>query len=116
LKLADYSSGLFYDLTYSSDGSGGYNITGATAGPNVGSPEAFVYVQNAPHFTQQSALLSDYSDSTVKAYAIDSTGNPTGAGTTFISGLSGVDGATIDPVTGDFLFSTYNNQTIVRVQ
>jgi hypothetical protein len=53
-------------------------------------------------------LVSEYSAGGVAAYAVDGNGNPIAATRrSFITGLSGADGAFIDPVTGDFLFSTF---------
>src|SRR4029434_10134117 len=58
-------------------------------------------------FGSQSMLVSEYSAGNVAAYTIDANGNPVpGSRRTFIAGLDGAEGAPIDPLTGDFLFST----------
>jgi hypothetical protein len=55
-------------------------------------------------------LVSEYSAGQVAAYAVDAHGDPiVSTRRTFIADLSGADGAYIDPVTGDFLFSTFGN-------
>ena len=50
-------------------------------------------------------------------YNVDDNGDPEPqTRSTFISGLSGAEGAAIDPVTGDFLFGTYGSgNRIIRV-
>ena len=52
----------------------------------------------------------------VGAYLVDAEGNPlVGSRRTFLSGLTGAEGAVIDPVTGDFLFSTFGGSSQVVV-
>jgi hypothetical protein len=61
-------------------------------------------------------IVSEYSAGEVSTYEVDANGDPlVGTRRTFISGLSGAEGAVIDPVTGDFLFSTFGggNRVIV---
>ncbi|MCW5609864.1 MAG: PEP-CTERM sorting domain-containing protein [Rubrivivax sp.] len=62
-------------------------------------------------------LISEYSAGMVGAYQLDAQGNPLVATRrTFLSGLTGAEGAAIDPVTGDFFFSTFGGgDRIVRV-
>jgi hypothetical protein len=53
-------------------------------------------------------LVSEWSDDEVAAYQLDANGNPVPATrVSFITGLYGAEGAAIDPLTGDFLFSTF---------
>ena len=53
-------------------------------------------------------LVSEYSADNVAAYELDADGNPIpGTRVDFITGLTGAEGAAIDPLTGDFLFSTF---------
>jgi hypothetical protein len=53
-------------------------------------------------------LVSEYGTGTVAAYAVNANGDPiVSSRRAFISNLGGADGAYIDPVTGDFLFSTF---------
>jgi hypothetical protein len=110
LKIASYSGGGIYDTTVSPDGLGTYNLGAIVAGPVTGGgPEglAFIAAGNAD-FPSNSVLISEYSDGRVSAYTLDANSNPIpGSRQDFITGLSGAEGATIDPVTGDFLFSTF---------
>ena len=129
MKLASWSGGEWYNATYSPDGTGTFDIISATlidldlAAAGVqslpGGPEGFVYIEagNAG-FAVSSLLVSDYSSGRVSAYDVDSNGDPlVSTRRDFITGLSGAEGAAIDPLTGDFLFSTFGGGSqIVVVQ
>lgn len=119
IKLASYNSGAWYSATLTPDGSGTYDITGLTlidvdlTSPGTqkltGGPEGFVYIPagNA-QFAANSLLLSEYSAGVVSAFEVDGNGDPIqSTRRPFITGLTGAEGAAIDPVTGDFLFSTF---------
>jgi hypothetical protein len=112
LKLATYSGGQWYDAGLAPDGSGTYNLVNVTAVPGStlsGGIVGFVYVNaGSRQFSGPSMLVSEYSADGVAAYAVDGNGNPIPATRrSFITGLDGADGAFIDPITGDFLFSTF---------
>jgi len=112
LKLASYSGGQWYDAGVAADGSGTYNLVNVTAVPGstlTGGIVGFVYVNaGSRQFSGPSMLVSEYQADGVAAYAVDSAGNPVpSTRRSFITGLDGADGAFIDPLTGDFLFSTF---------
>ena len=112
LKLASYSGGQWYDAGVAPDGSGTYNLVGVTPVPGSTLPGGivgFVYVNaGSRQFSGPSMLVSEYQADGVAAYAVDGSGNPIpSTRRSFITGLDGADGAFIDPVTGDFLFSTF---------
>jgi hypothetical protein len=119
IKLVSWSGGEFYDGTVSPDGSGTYNLNGVTQTATlVGGPEGFVYVpQGSVLFDNPSMIVSEYSAGAIGTYEVDGSGNPmVGTRRTFMTGLSGAEGAVIDPVTGDFLFSTFGGGSrVVRV-
>lgn len=118
LKIVSYSSGGWYTASYAPDGAGTFNITAPVLNTTIAvGPEGFVYVPiGSPIFPSgTSMLVSEYGNGVVATYQIDSGGNPIPASrAVFISGLTGAEGAVIDPVTGDFLFSTFGggNQVI----
>ncbi len=128
IKLVSYSGGQWYSASLSADGNGTYDLVGlaavdldplAAGTQNVpGGPEGFVYIAagNAG-FAGAGMLISEYAAGTVGAYEVDAQGNPLVATRrTFLGGLSGAEGAAIDPLTGDFLFSTFGGGSrIVRV-
>jgi hypothetical protein len=112
LKLASYSGGEWYDAGLAPDGSGTYNLVNVApvAGSALpGGIVGFVYVgAGSRQFSGPSILVSEYQADNVAAYAVDAGGNPIpSTRRTFITGLDGADGAYIDPVSGDFLFSTF---------
>lgn len=119
VKLVSYSGGQFYDATLSPDGSGTFDLVGLTQVATLpGGPEGFAYVpQGSPVFTAQSMILSEYAAGSIATYELDANGNPiVGSRRTFMTGLSGAEGAFIDPMTGDFLFSTFGGgNQVVRV-
>lgn len=120
LKVGSYTGGNWWDLAFSPDGTGTYSILGATLTANTGNgPEGIVYVAAGnPEFAVDSVLVSEYGANRVSAYEIDSNGDPlTATRRDFLTGLTGAEGATIDPLTGDFLFSTFgtsNRVVLVR--
>jgi hypothetical protein len=114
-KGVSWSGGQFYTFTLASDGLGTFDVTSATLETTIGGgPEGFVYIKNTnPDFAVDSMLVSEFSAGRVAAYTLDARGNPVvGSRTDFITGLSGAEGAAIDPVTGDFLFSTFGGGII----
>jgi hypothetical protein len=116
LKICSWSGGQWYDLTFSPDGTGTYDITAADLRTTLGGgPEGFIYVSTgSPDFPAPSVLVSEYSANNVAAYEVNGTGDPIpGTRADFITGLDGAEGATIDPLTGDFLFSTFGAETDV---
>jgi hypothetical protein len=128
VKLVSWAGGQWYDATLSPDGFGTYDLAGLTqidlngAAPGMGvlggGPEGFTYVSAGnPSFAANSMLVSEYSAGQVAAYDVDVNGDPIlGSRRTFLSGLSGAEGAVLDPLTGDFLFSTFGGGNhLVRV-
>ena len=119
MKIVSWSSGNWYDVDYAPDGSGTYDLLSATQidlDPDTagiqglpGGPEGFVYIDPLnPAFVVASMLVSDYSANRISAYELDDDGNPlTATRRDFLTGLTGAEGAFIDPLTGDFLFSTF---------
>lgn len=117
-KIGSYSSSDWYDVVLAPDGMGTFDIVSATQTVNTGGgPEGIVYIGgNNPGFTVDSVIISEYAADAVRVYDIDANGDPIPATQReFLSGLSGAEGAVIDPVTGDFLFSTFGggNRVIV---
>ena len=119
LKLVSYGGGDWATATLTPDGSGLFDIT---VGPQLsfnlqGGPEGFVYVDGANlGFGTDSLLVSEYGTGSVGIYDIDANGDPiNGTHRSFLSGLAGAEGALIDPLTGDFIFSTFGagNEVLV---
>ena len=119
VKLVSWEGGEWYSASLAPDGAGTYDLVGlaqvdldpAMPGMEVlsGGPEGFTYVSGLnPGFGADSMLLSEWSAGNVTAYAVDANGDPILASRRiFLEGLTGAEGAVLDPVTGDFLFSTF---------
>lgn len=118
LKITSYSTNTFYDTTITPDGRGTYNIAPSTNSVSlINGIDAFMYVKGgSPGFAKDSLLMTEYDTNQVSAYEIDDNGNPLAdTRQDFINGLGfhspdaliGVMGATTDPLTGNFLFSTF---------
>lgn len=109
LKVSSWSGGQFYDATYAPDGSGTFDILSVTQTATLqGGPEGYVYVPLGSPLFGDAMLVSEYSAGIVSTYDVDANGDPIIASRqVFMSGLSGAEGAMIDPITGDFLFSTF---------
>jgi hypothetical protein len=119
LIIGSYSQGIFCTAPLASDGAGTYNVgTCSDTVSMAGGPEGLVYVPTgSADFSGQNVLVSEYKSGIVASFGIDGNGLPTGTGTTFISGLTGVEGAVLDPVTNDYLFSTFGSENqIIEVQ
>lgn len=128
VKLVSWSGGQWYTASLSPDGNGTFDLVGVTQvdlDPNAGGiqnvpggREGFVYIPAGnPAFAVISMLVSEYSAGAVGAYELSASGDPLVATRrVFLSGLTGAEGAVIDPVTGDFLFSTFGGgDRVVRV-
>ncbi|RIK75841.1 MAG: hypothetical protein DCC67_14765 [Planctomycetota bacterium] len=118
LKVVSFSSGEFGTATFAPDGSGTFDIDPVIPVTTiVGGPEGIAYVAAGnPGFAVDSMLVAEWSIGRVAAYEIDGNGDPIAATRRdFITNLSGAEGAFIDPITGDFLFSTFGggDQVIV---
>lgn len=112
LKMVTWEDGTWWDATVAPDGNGTYDLVGVNQvlGSTLpGGPEGFVYVsQTSPLFSTPSMLLSSFSDGRVDVYEVDANGDPVpGSRRLFLGDLEGAEGAAFDPLTGDFLFSTF---------
>lgn len=109
LKFVTWSGGQFYDVDFSPDGSGLFNINSVKQEVTLqGGPEGIAYVpQGSPLFPNPSILVSEWSSGKVGVYEVDSNGNPIISTRREFLSLARAEGAYIDPLTGDFLFSTW---------
>lgn len=122
MKMASWAGGEWYDATIAPDGFGTFDITSITQNMGAtlpGGPEGFAYVTlGSPIFGYNpTMILSEYGAGNVAVYDMDANGDPIVASRQdFITGLTGAEGAVIDPLTGDFLFSTFGGgDRLVRV-
>jgi hypothetical protein len=109
LKIVSYNNSGWYDTTVSPDGTGTYNIAAAVGPITVGGgPEGIAFVGNTqPKFTEYSVLIGQWSQDRISSFTLNANGDPVvSSRRDFVTGLgSGQRGMTIDPVTGDLLFT-----------
>jgi len=119
MKIVSYNGGGWYTGAYAPDGNGTYDITSVTPGPTIsGGPEGIAFVPpGSPVFPQFSVLVAQYQVGNIVTAPLDANGDPIVANQqNFMQGLSGAEGSFIDPLTGDFLFSTFGGSNqVVRV-
>lgn len=112
MKLIQYNApGNWYDVVLGAQQANGtYAIASATLKVAIGNgPEGVIYVDGAnPQFGADSIIVSEYTADRVATYTVDANGDPNVASRReFMTGLNGAEGALVDPLTGDFLFSTF---------
>jgi hypothetical protein len=117
LVVASYSPGVWYRVPLTASGAL-FTLGDATEIASTGGgPEGIVYINDDnPGFPRQSVLMSAFGLSKIVAFELDATGAPIpSTQRDFITGLGGAEGAAIDPVSGDFFFSTFGGTGVVRV-
>ncbi len=120
MRIACYGEGQFYDVTFSVGHAGVikiHSVTEVTGSKLPGGPEGWTYVPlGSPNFTVPSMIVAEYGADKVAVYDMDASGNPVIASRRlFIDGLTGAEGAAIDPVSGEFIFSTFGEVNHVVV-
>mgnify|MGYP002624324865 CR=1 FL=1 len=111
-KVASYDTSEWYDVVLTPDGNGTFDVSASFRVDLDGvGPEGFVYVPNgSPGFPQPTLLITAFDEDAVIAYSMTSSGDPiVGTARPFMTDLGGALGATTDPVTGDLLFSSYDD-------
>lgn len=120
MKIASWSSGQWGELSLEPDGLGTYDVVGFSERPLSrlpGGPEGFAFVPpGSALFDVPSMILSEYSVGTISVYELDENGDPLVASRrVFMTQLTGAEGAFIDRLTGDFVFSTFGGGSSVIV-
>lgn len=112
LRVVSYHGGGFYNLGYKLTGDGTFDfVSPATLRAQLPTgAEGIAYVPaGSAGFEEPSLLVSNYTLGDVSAYETDFNGFPlTETRRDFITGLDGAEGAYLDPVSGEFMFSTFN--------
>jgi hypothetical protein len=119
-KVASYSASTWHTVTLAVNPAGTYDVVSASPGVTIGGgPEGILYPPpgspQLPDFS--TVLVSEYSGNSIAVYDIDANGDPVPATRrNFMTGLSGAEGAVVDPVTGDMLFSTFGGgNRVIRI-
>lgn len=119
-KMASYSGQTWHTVDLQPNATGTFDVTAASPGIVIGGgPEGILYPPpgspQLPDFS--TVLVSEYGTGSIVVYDLDANGDPIPATRrTMMTGLSGAEGAVVDPVTGDMLFSTYGGgNRVVRI-
>lgn len=122
LVFSSYNTGILYNVPYTVDAAGQYflsnKIAEVTVYPEAAGPEGIAYIPaGSAAFPNLSMAISSYGTGTVLVYEVGEYGLPvTLTARQMVIGLSGAEGAWIDPVTGDFLFSTFGGgNKVIRI-
>ena len=122
LIFSSYNSSKMYKVPYTVEASGFYILSEATDEVLVAStasgPEGIAFVPfGSAGFTNPSMIVSAYSLGKVVVMEVDANGLPNNqTARDMVISLTGAEGAWIDPVTGDFLFSTFGGgNRVIRV-
>jgi len=122
LIIASYDAGILYVVPHTIDGSGQYILSNETAKDTISytapGPEGVAYIPaGSLAFPNLSMAISSYSDGKVVVYEVGAGGLPINSSAKdMVIDLTGAEGAWIDPITGDFLFSTFGGgDKIIRI-
>ncbi len=120
MRITSWGGGQYYRVAFELQAGGLIQIFDAEEVPSSqlpGGPEGLTYVPpGSPLIPGFAMLVSAYSAGKVDLYDVDGFGDPIiSTGRPFLTGLSGAEGAAIDPLTGDFLFSTFGGGSQVVV-
>lgn len=118
LRIVSYNTGYFYSAPLVADGQGTFDLGGIVQETRLANgPEGIVYVPTgSPLFPDPAMLVSEFGAGKVSAFDLDAGANPVFATRRdFVTGLVGAEGGTIDPLSGDFLFSTFGTENRVIV-
>lgn len=122
LIVVSYNAAVVYNLPYAIEASGLYTFSSKTAEISISEtasgPEGIAYIPaGSLAFPNLSMAISSYGSGKVMVYEVGEHGLPVPAtAREMVVGLSGAEGALIDPITGDFLFSTFGGgNKVVRI-
>ena len=122
LVFSSYNAGIMYNVPYTREVSGLYSFSTKVAEVSIISdasgPEGIAYIPaGSAAFPNLSMAISSYGNGTVVVYEVGAYGLPVPATVReMVTGLTGAEGALIDPVTGDFLFSTFGGgNKVIRI-
>jgi hypothetical protein len=119
IVIGSYIGSYWRRATLTPDGSGTYNVSAPINTVTLsGGLEGIIFVPTGSAlFGNPSILVAEYSQGRVSSSELDANSDPiVTSRRTFISGLSGAEGAMLDPITNDFLFSTFGGgNQVLRV-
>lgn len=122
LVFSSYSESIMCNVPYTIEASGQYllsnQIAEVSVNPDASGPEGIAYIPaGSAAFPNLSMAISSYGNGTVVVYEVGEYGLPVPSTVRqMVTGLTGAEGALIDPLTGDFLFSTFGGgNKVIRI-
>lgn len=122
LVFSSYNAGIMYNVPYTREASGQYffstKVAEVSVLPDAAGPEGIAYIPaGSAAFPNLSMVISSYGNGTVVVFEVGEYGLPVPSTVRqMVTGLTGAEGALIDPVTGDFLFSTFGGDNkVIRI-
>jgi hypothetical protein len=120
--IASYNADIVYHIPFTVAGTGEYLLSSKLAEVSISGtangPEGIAFIpQGSAGFPNPSMVISSYGYGKVVVFEVGTDGLPKPAtARDMVTGLTGAEGAWIDPVTGDFLFSTFGGgNKIIRI-
>jgi hypothetical protein len=109
LRAAGWPSGFFYHIDYAVQTPPLLTVTGASQSTTVTEGGGFAYVPpGSPGFPTPSLIMAEWSGHAVVTYEVDANGDPLPATRKpFFTSFPAPWGAYFEPVTGDYLFLTW---------
>jgi hypothetical protein len=122
LVFSSYSASIMYNVPFTRDINGQYFLSNQIAEVSVfgaaSGPEGIAYIPaGSAAFPNLSMAISSYANGTVVVFEVGDNGLPVpSTAREMVTGLTGAEGALIDPLTGDFLFSTFGGgNKVIRI-
>jgi hypothetical protein len=122
MVFSSYNNAILYNVPYTKDVSGQYLLSNQVAEVSVygvaSGPEGIAYIPaGSAAFPNLSMAISSYANGMVVVFEVGNHGLPIpSTSREMVTGLTGAEGALIDPLTGDFLFSTFGGgNKVIRI-
>ena len=122
LVFSSYNASIMHNVPYTIEANGQYLLSNQIAEVSVfgvaSGPEGIAYIPSgSATFPNLSMAISSYSNGTVVVFEVGDYGLPIpSSAREMVTGLTGAEGALIDPLTGDFLFSTFGGgNKVIRI-
>ena len=116
LKVASYNSGDIYDIPFSPDGQGTFELGDAVLQTTLeGGPEGLVYVpEGSPGFDAPSMIVAEYSNNELGAYEVDAAGSPEPASRRTFLQAPLPEGAFLSDGAGELIFTSASTVLVVH--
>jgi hypothetical protein len=113
-KIGSWSGNAVYDCTLTPDGNGTFAPTIGASAPVSSGAEGMVYALPSAPLLAGQLLITEWSTGELAAYQVDAIGNPLQATRqTVVNALNAPGGGTIDPLTGDIVFSNAGGNLVL---